>query len=331
MMYQLGLGVPQDNHEAVKWYGFAAERELVKAKKNMINLSKKNIPQALKALSNDVENGIAGAQISLGIMRQLGLVVPKDEIEDVKWYRLAAEQGVGSAQSIMGLVNANGQGVPQDDLEAMKWFRLAAEKSITSEKTGIYNLAKQNVTQALNILTDDAENGIAQAQLDLSVMLRFGLGVPKDEKEAAKWYLLAAEQGNANAQSIMGLLYAKGQGFSQDDREAVKWYRLAAEHKVTSEKTGIYNLAKQNVPQALKILTDDAESGVMVAQYYLGSMHANGQGITQDYVLAHMWYNLSSLQGLEGATNQIKLIEQQMSPQQIEQAQEMVKDWKPSE
>jgi uncharacterized protein len=81
----------------------------------------------------------------------------------------------------------------------------------------------------------------------------------------------------------------------------------------------------------LKILTDDAESGVVVAQYYLGMMHANGQGITGDYVLAHMWYNLSALQGHEGARSQINLLEKRMSPQQIEQAQEMVSDWKPSE
>jgi uncharacterized protein len=81
----------------------------------------------------------------------------------------------------------------------------------------------------------------------------------------------------------------------------------------------------------LKILIDDAESGVVVAQYYLGMMYANGQGITRDYVLAHMWYNLSVLQGNESAKSQIRSLEKRMSPQQIEQAQEMVRGWKPSE
>ena len=87
-------------------------------------------------------------------------------------------------------------------------------------------------------------------------------------------------------------LYANVQGVSQDDQEAIKWYRLESERKVSSDKTGIYELAKVSVPQAFKILTDDAESGVELSQYYLGVMFANGQGITQDYVLAHMWYNL---------------------------------------
>jgi uncharacterized protein len=69
----------------------------------------------------------------------------------------------------------------------------------------------------------------------------------------------------------------------------------------------------------------------VVAQYYLGMMHANGQGTKEDYVLVHMWYNQSTLQRHEDARSKINLLEKRMFPQQIEQAQEMVRDWKPSE
>jgi len=31
-----------------------------------------------------------------------------------------------------------------------------------------------------------------------------------------------------------------------------------------------------------------------VAQYNLGLLYAKGQGIPQNYVLAHMWFNLSA-------------------------------------
>ena len=74
-------------------------------------------------------------------------------------------------------------------------------------------MAKQNVPQALKILTDDADNGDAKAQLNLGIMLRFGLGVPKDEKEAAKWY------------------------------------RLAAKNSIDQEKASIFELEKLNSPQ----------------------------------------------------------------------------------
>jgi uncharacterized protein len=32
-------------------------------------------------------------------------------------------------------------------------------------------------------------------------------------------------------------------------------------------------------------------------QNNLGLMYAHGQGVPQDYVLAHMWFNLSATQG----------------------------------
>lgn len=44
-----------------------------------------------------------------------------------------------------------------------------------------------------------AEQGDATAQNNLGVMYEYGLGVPKDDAEAVKWYRMAAEQGNALA------------------------------------------------------------------------------------------------------------------------------------
>jgi hypothetical protein len=49
-----------------------------------------------------------------------------------------------------------------------------------------------------------------------------------DDKEAVKWYRLAAEQGDATAQYNLGLMYYEGQGVPQDNKEAVKWWRLSA-------------------------------------------------------------------------------------------------------
>ena len=37
--------------------------------------------------------------------------------------------------------------------------------------------------------------------------------VPKDETEAAKWYLKAAEQGDAAAQNKLGAMYAKARAW----------------------------------------------------------------------------------------------------------------------
>ena len=44
---------------------------------------------------------------------------------------------------------------------------------------------------------------------------------------------LAAEQGNAEAQVNLGVMCHTGQGVPQDYAEAVKWWRLAAEQGIT--------------------------------------------------------------------------------------------------
>ena len=59
-----------------------------------------------------------------------------------------------------------------------------------------------------------------------------GEGVPKDYKEAFKWYRLSAEQGYAEAQYNLGVLHYHGRGVLQDHEEAAKWWKLAAEQKL---------------------------------------------------------------------------------------------------
>jgi TPR repeat protein len=63
LLYDLGEGVPQDNHEAMSWYHRAAEQ------------------------------GEARAQYNLGLMYANGQGVPQDYAEGYYWISLAAAQG----------------------------------------------------------------------------------------------------------------------------------------------------------------------------------------------------------------------------------------------
>jgi TPR repeat protein len=55
-----------------------------------------------------------------------------------------------------------------------------------------------------------------------------GDGVPKSQKEAIKWYRMAAEQGFAMAQACMGIVYLEGgEGCPKDDALAYMWTNLA--------------------------------------------------------------------------------------------------------
>ena len=67
VMYGEGVGVPENESEAVKWFRKAADQ------------------------------GYADAQYNLGLMYDNGEGVPENESEAVKWYRKAADQGHASA------------------------------------------------------------------------------------------------------------------------------------------------------------------------------------------------------------------------------------------
>jgi len=64
-----------------------------------------------------------------------------------------------------------------------------------------------------------------------------GQGVPRDHREAAKWYLKAAEQGYARAQNDIGFMYGFGEGIPpRDDVQAYKWLSLAIERYTDKNK-----------------------------------------------------------------------------------------------
>ena len=86
----------------------------------------------------------------------------------------------------------------------------------------------------------------------------------------------------------------------KDHKEAVKWYRLAAEQWIAQ------------------------------AQFNLGVMYDKGQGVPQDKLFAHMWWDLAGSKGNKNAIKNRNIIVKKMSPSQIEKAQEMARNWKPT-
>ncbi|HEX9189844.1 MAG TPA: tetratricopeptide repeat protein, partial [Vicinamibacteria bacterium] len=55
-----------------------------------------------------------------------------------------------------------------------------------------------------------------------------GRGVPRDDREALRWYRAAAEQGHRDAQNALGSMHERGRGVRQDLGEAARLYRAAA-------------------------------------------------------------------------------------------------------
>ncbi len=152
---------------------------------------------------------------------------------------------------------------------------------------------------ALKELRPLAEQGHASAQVSLGVMYNKGLGVPQDYQEAARWYRLAGDQGNAYAQNNLGYMYNHGQGVPQDYQEALRWYRLAG------------------------------DQGNAYAQNNLGYMYNHGQGAPRNSIQAYMWASLAAAQGDEEAAKGLEILEKEMTPPQLAEAQRLVREWNP--
>ena len=58
-------------------------------------------------------------------------------------------------------------------------------------------------------------------------------------------------------------------------------------------------------------------------------MYDNGQGVPQDYVQAHMWFNLAAAQGNKLATKNRDRIARRMTPTQLAEAQRLALAWRP--
>jgi len=77
---------------------------------------------------------------------------------------------------------------------------------------------------------------------------------------------------------------------------------------------------------ALKEWEPLAEQGDADAQSNLGVMYSKGQGVIQDYTLAHMWLNIAASQRDKDATKNRDMVEKKMTPSQIEKAQDMARE-----
>lgn len=148
-----------------------------------------------------------------------------------------------------------------------------------------------------------AEQGDASAQYSLGMLYRLGRGVPQDDGEAMKWFRLAAEQGDAAAQYIVGLKYLTT-ALGPNDVEAAKWVRRAA------------------------------EQGHAKAQAEIGFWYYLGQGVPQDYLLAHMWLNLAAAalplgKDRDEAVEIRDTVANLMTPVLIVEAQKLARKWRP--
>ena len=69
-----------------------------------------------------------------------------------------------------------------------------------------------------------------------------------------------------------------------------------------------------------------AEQGHAQAQFNLGVMYYNGEGVPQDLVLAHMWVNIAGTNGDETSRRNARdALESDMTPAEIRRATDLAR------
>ena len=104
---------------------------------------------------------------------------------------------------------------------------------------------------------------------------------------------LLARAGDMEAQSVLGFMYDNGDGVPENDKTAVMWYTKAA------------------------------EQGYAPVQSILGVMYDNGEGVPENDIKAYVWYSISETNGNEEGKNNLKILEPQMTNDQIVKAQKL--------
>jgi TPR repeat protein len=62
---------------------------------------------------------------------------------------------------------------------------------------------------------------------------------------------------------------------------------------------------------------------MQVRKNNLGTMYDKGEGVAQDYIRAHMWFNLGAASGAANRVKNRDIVARKMTSQQIAQAQKM--------
>ncbi|GBC07561.1 hypothetical protein RclHR1_07530010 [Rhizophagus clarus] len=141
----------------------------------------------------------------------------------------------------------------------------------------------------------------------------YGLGIIKDEKLAFKYYQIIADENHAIGQTKIGYFYENGIGVDKNDKMAVHWYRKG-------DSNGNY-LATFDLAQCFRHgigvdinyekafdLYQKAANFIPMAQYGLGEMYENGDGIVKNIDQAINWYTKSFEQGYQKAQVRLKIL-----------------------
>lgn len=238
-----------------------------------------------------------------------------------------AELGNAEAQGILGDMYFEGKGLNKDLVKALEWYKQSAIQGVDTAIRGLLTMQQeQNYTTLMEDFMPLAEVGNKNAQL---IIARF-FHNKTDYANAIIWFRKSAEQGQADAQFELGLMLERGEGTLKNVEEATDWYLKSAteSEKINPEKDinmGMVSLGRvlvkileenpqhkgywysnpiaqraigwnysskssKKTSEAIKWFLKAAQQGDISSQKELAGRYFTGHDVAQNYREAFYWF-----------------------------------------
>lgn len=282
LMYDRGIGTPENKNEALVLYKQLAE---------------------------------AGEPIALYIMGSkygLGDGVKKSETLARDYLRKAAASDLGFANYNLAVLNYQ-----QNDLNNfLDLLNIAKSQGYQSADILIadYYLTHDGDAdekeKAVRTYQNLANAGNVTAQIKLAYMYQNGIYFPVNYQTAFTWYQKAADNNNALAQYALGEMYQLGQGIDRDLALAISWYKKAAAQNFTPAQVAlgfINEVDQKDYSQARLWYQLAAKNGKSpIAEYNLGLLYEYGKGTVADLEAAKTLYQQAASKGFQAAATALQ-------------------------
>lgn len=231
-------------------------------------------------------NGNASAQHMVGLMYSTGIggAVEPDQARALLYYTFAANQGHTRAEMAVAHRHHAGIGVPKSCEIAVKYYKRVADKAmawiqsgppggmswvpesyrIADETGGVYGDGASVVSSGANAIKANPASDAAYASIE----------------DIIEYLDLMSQKGDFKASFNLGRLYYEGQRGLPKDYELAAQYFFAVTRKFWKQKSG--RIADNYKPGLDKVACKSAG--------YLGRMYMRGEGVTQSFVSARIWF-----------------------------------------
>ena len=214
---------------------------------------------AIERIRELAEKNHPTATFHMGKIHALGIAVPQNLPEGVKWYEKAIELGEPRAHANLGWLYQSGYGVTRDSTKAYELLSYGASHGVSSAKAAVGMMLlngehdSADIVSGLRKLEEAFQEGYLNAGNHLSDIYFEGKYVEKNVELGHQWLWKVADCGDERSMAILG------------------HYLITGSH------------GKQDPETGLKLMHQAIDNHFLPAYLWLGTLYKKGNGVEQDF------------------------------------------------